>query len=223
MVFMFGSGALHTGYFLFLRRGYAVGDLSVVYPLARGTGPLLATVVAVTLLGERPSGIAVLGVSLVVVGVLLLTTERGITRKFELGKGAFYGLITGCFIAAYTIVDKQAVSTLLIPPILHYWVSNAVLVILLSPASLRQRRKVVELWRSHRFEVLSIAVLSPTSYILVLTALVFTPVSYVAPAREFSILIGAAMGAHLLAEGSTTKRLVAAGTMVVGIVALAIG
>ena len=67
------------------------------------------------------------------------------------------------------------------------------------------------------------AVLSPLSYILVLTALVFTPVSYVAPAREISILIGAAMGARLLSEGDSKRRLVAAGAMVVGIIALALG
>ncbi len=54
-LFMFGSGVLHLGYFVLLQRGYAVGDLSLVYPLARGTGPLLATAAAIVLFGERPS------------------------------------------------------------------------------------------------------------------------------------------------------------------------
>jgi len=66
-------------------------------------------------------------------------------------------------------------------------------------------------------------VLSPLSYILVLTALVFTPVSYVAPAREVSILFGAVLGARLLAEGDARRRLIAAGTMVLGVAALALG
>ncbi len=61
-VFMLGSGALHLGYFVVLQRGYAVGDLSLVYPLARGTGPLVATVGAVILLGERPGVVALSGV-----------------------------------------------------------------------------------------------------------------------------------------------------------------
>src|SRR5918992_6257053 len=58
LVFMFGSGLLHLGYFVLLQRGYAVGDLSLVYPLARGTGPLLATAAAIVLFGERPGALA---------------------------------------------------------------------------------------------------------------------------------------------------------------------
>ena len=65
LVFMFGSGVLHLGYFVFLQRGYAIGDLSLVYPLARGTGPLLATAAAIILLGERPGTVALLGIALV--------------------------------------------------------------------------------------------------------------------------------------------------------------
>ena len=78
-------------------------------------------------------------------------------------------------------------------------------------------------WQAHRREALVVAVLSPLAYILVLTALVFTPVSYVAPAREIGILIGVIFGARLLAEGHARRRLLAAGAMVLGIVALALG
>src|SRR5918997_6022308 len=81
LVFMFGSGVLHLGYFVFLQRGYAVGDLSLVYPLARGTGPLLATAAAIVLLGERPSVLVFVGIALIASGVFLLTAEPGGTRK----------------------------------------------------------------------------------------------------------------------------------------------
>jgi drug/metabolite transporter (DMT)-like permease len=94
---------------------------------------------------------------------------------------------------------------------------------LLTPLAVRRRGKVLAIWREHKIEALGVAVLSPLSYILVLTALVFTPVSYVAPAREISILIGAAMGATLLAEGDVRRRLVAATVMVLGFAALALG
>ena len=66
-------------------------------------------------------------------------------------------------------------------------------------------------------------ILGPLSYILVLTALVFMPVSYVAPAREISILVGTAMGARLLGEGNAPWRLAAAGGIVHGVMALAVG
>jgi drug/metabolite transporter (DMT)-like permease len=223
LVFMFGSGVLHLGYFVLLQRGYAVGDLSLVYPLARGTGPLLATAAAIVLLGERPGTVALLGIVLITTGVFLLTTEPGNARKAGWGKGVVYGLLTGAFIAAYTIWDKHAVSALLIPPLLQSWVTTLVTTGLLTPLAVRHRGKVLAMWREHKIEALGVAVLSPLSYILVLTALVFTPVSYVAPAREISILIGAAMGARLLAEGDVRRRLAAAGVMVLGIAALALG
>jgi drug/metabolite transporter (DMT)-like permease len=86
-----------------------------------------------------------------------------------------------------------------------------------------RRKEARALWRAHKPEVLGVAILSPLSYILVLMALVFTPVSYVAPAREISILMGAAMGARLLSEGDSTRRLIAASAMVVGIIALTLG
>jgi len=223
LVFMFGSGVLHLGYFVLLQRGYALGDLSLVYPLARGTGPLLATAAAIVLLGERPGALALVGIALIATGVFLLTAEPGSTRKGGLRGGVVYGLLTGAFIAAYTIWDKHAVSALLIPPLLQSWVTTLVTTGLLTPLALRRRAEVLALWRSHKVEALGVAVLSPLSYILVLTALVFTPVSYVAPAREISILIGAAMGARLLAEGDVRRRLAAAGVMVLGILALALG
>jgi drug/metabolite transporter (DMT)-like permease len=223
LVFMFGSGVLHLGYFVVLQRGYAVGDLSLVYPLARGTGPLLATVGAVVLLGERPGVVAVSGILLITLGVLLLTREPASFRGPGLGMGVIYGLLTGGFIAAYTLWDKQAVSALLIPPLLQSWATTLVTVALLTPLVVRHRKEALSLWQAHKPEVLGIAVLSPLSYILVLTALVFTPVSYVAPAREISILIGVLMGTQLLAEGHAASRLLAAGSMVVGVAALALG
>ena len=222
-VFMFGSGVLHLGYFLLLQHGYRVGDLSLVYPLARGTGPVIATTAAIVLFGERPSVVALFGVVLIAVGVFLLAREPRRIEGSLLSRGVTYGVLTGTFIAAYTLWDKQAVSVLLIPPVLQDWSANLVRATLLSPLAVRRWAEVRAVWRAHKLEVLGVAVLTPLPYILVLTALVFTPVSYVAPAREISILIGTAMGAHLLSEGNAPVRLLAAVAMVLGVVALALG
>ncbi|HEX2728201.1 MAG TPA: DMT family transporter [Rubrobacteraceae bacterium] len=223
ILFMCGSGILHLGYFVLLQRGYATGDLSLIYPLSRGTGPLLSTAAAIALLGERPSALALCGIVLIAVGVFLLTREPGSIRGSGFGQAAVYGLLTGGFIAAYTLWDKHAVSALLIPPLLQSWATIVVTTALLTPLAIRDRGKVRAIWRAHRVEALGVAILSPLSYILVLTALVFSPVSYVAPAREISILIGTAMGARLLAEGDTRRRLMAASAMVAGVTALALG
>jgi drug/metabolite transporter (DMT)-like permease len=223
LVFMLGSGVLHLGYFLLLQRGYGVGDLSLVYPLARGTGPLIATAAAIAFFGERPTLLALSGVILITAGVFLLTWQPGIIKGSGLNLGVAYGLLTGASIAAYTLWDKHAVSALLIPPLLQNWSATLVSVALLTPLAVRRRAKVTAVWREYRPEVLGVALLTPFSYILVLTALISAPVSYVAPAREVSILIGTAMGASLLAEGDAKRRLFAAGAVVLGVVALALG
>jgi drug/metabolite transporter (DMT)-like permease len=225
LLFMFGSGVLHLGYFLLLQRGYGVGDLSVVYPLARGTGPLLATMAAIALFGERPSVVALCGMLLLVAGVFALSREQGGTEgePRSVGAGVIYGLLTGILIGAYTLWDKHAVGVLLLPPLLFDWAANLVRAVLLTPTAWWGREKVGAVWRTHRREVVGVALLSPLSYILVLTALSFTPVSYVAPLRETSILMASAMGARLLAEGDIKRRLPAAGAIVVGVIALAVG
>ena len=220
---MAGSAALHTAYFVLLNQGYRAGDLSLVYPLARGTGPLLSTIAAILFLGERPSPVALIGVSLIIGGVLILTGNLAQLRRSENRAAVGYALITGLFIAAYTLWDKQAVSRLAIAPIVLDWGANVGRSLLLTPYALKYSDDAVNEWRVHKFEAIAIAILIPLSYILVLTAMQFTPVSYVAPAREISILIGTVMGARLLAEADAPRRLGAAGAMVLGVVALAIG
>jgi drug/metabolite transporter (DMT)-like permease len=229
LLFVLGTAVLHIGYFLSLQKGYSVGDLSVVYPLARGTGPLLASAAAVVLFGERPGPIAVLGILLIGSGVYVLAWEPGggateisTAQKRARWLGVAYGLLAGAFIAGYTLWDKQAVSGLALSPVLYYWAALVVETVILSPMALRHQDELRAAWRSHRSEALGVAVLSPLSYLLVLTALVFAPVSHVAPAREVGILIGTALGGGLLKEGGAQRRLLAAGAIVGGIVALAL-
>ena len=223
--FMLGSAVLHVGYFVSLQHGYREGNLSVVYPLARGTGPLLAAMAAVALFGERPSALAMTGAALIGAGIMLLAGGRAMFGRGPVSAraGLRYGLLTGLFIAIYTLWDKRAVAVIAVPPILLDWGSNLGRSLLLLPAAWLRRADVLRHWRRHRSLLFGIALLSPLAYILVLTAMVFTPVSYVAPAREISILIGTAMGTRWLAEGRARLRLAGATAMVVGLIALALG
>lgn len=221
--FMAGSAALHTAYFVLLNQGYRVGDLSLVYPLARGTGPLLSSIAAICFLGERPSAVALAGGLLIVIGVVVLTSSPEKLRVSGARKAVLYAFVTGTFIAGYTLWDKQAVSAAALSPLLLDWGANLGRAILLTPFAFRHWDKAYLEWCQHRFEAIGVALLAPLSYILVLTALGFTPVSYVAPAREISILIGTVMGTRLLAEGDVGRRMVAACAMVLGVVALAVG
>lgn len=225
LTFVLVSGGLHLGYFLLLQRGYRAGDLSLVYPLARGTGPALATVAAIVIFAERPSPLALFGALLVVCGLVTLSRPRRLVDLDALRAGVAvgYSMGTGAFIAAYTLWDAHAVAVLAIPPLLLEWASNMVRTAVLAPLAVRRTAQVALIWHTHRTEVLCTAVLSPLAYILVLTALVSTPVSYVAPARELSIVIGTAMGAWLLGETAAARRLPAAAMIVIGVGALAVG
>jgi drug/metabolite transporter (DMT)-like permease len=223
IVFMAGSAALHLVYFVLLGRGYRAGDLSLVYPLARGTGPLLATVAAIAFFGERPSILALGGAVLIALGVVVLSGDPRALRRSGAGRSVVYALLTGVTVAGYTLWDKQAVSGAQIPPALYFWGFNAGCFALLLPWGLARRDEVRATWGRYRWETLGTGILVPVSYILALTALATSPVSYVAPAREIGILIGAAMGSRFLAEGQGVRRLAAAALMVTGVVALAAG
>jgi len=223
LAFILASAVLHTGYYLLLDRGYRYGDLSVVYPLARATGPFLTVLIAVAMLGERPGVVALCGAALVVGGALFLAANPAKLREAGAARGVAFALLTGCMIASYTIVDKQAVSAALIPPILLDWGSNLGRVLVMTPLALKRREEVKAAWVRRRKAVILVALLCPLSYIFVLTAMVFTPVSYVAPAREVSILFAALMGTHWLQEGDMRRRIAAAGAMAVGVIALALG
>ena len=221
-MFIGGSAVIHILYFLTLQRGYRVGDLSFIYPLARGSGPLLSTLGAVALLGERPSLLALSGTALIVVSVFVLAGGSNLLAPSQ-RRALIYGLVTGAAIASYTLWDGFAVSRLSVPPLLLMWLSECARAVILSPYALKDKKRVRLEWQRHKVAAFVIAILSPLAYILVLSALTFTPVSYVAPVREISILIGAILGTQLLAEGDVRRRLGAACGMVLGVICLAIG
>lgn len=214
---------LQTVYFATLTAGYRAGDLSLVYPLARATGPLLATVGAIAILGERPSVIAIGGALAIVIGAVVLTGDPRSLRARGAAVAVGYALATGVLIALYTLWDKTAVSLLLIPPIVYDWMTISGQALVITPVAWRRRADIAQVWKTQRSTVIIVGLISRVSYLLMLTALAISPVSYVAPARETGILFGTLLGARVLAEGQGQRRAVGAGAMVVGIVLLALG
>ena len=228
--FVVASGLLHVGYYVILLRGYRKADLTVVYPLARGSGPLMSSLVAITLLGERISALGALGIAGVVGGVFLIAGGPGLLRaahdrvaRARVHKGMFYGLLTGVFIASYTVVDGYAVKVLLMSPILIDYMGNFVRVGLLAPVVLRDLRTARSLWLAQWRFALIVAVVSPIAYVLVLYAMREAPLSHVAPAREVSMLFAALIGGHLLGEGDRAARICGALCIAAGVTALALG
>jgi drug/metabolite transporter (DMT)-like permease len=202
---------LHLGYSLALQAGYRASDLSLVYPIARGSGPLLSFVGAVLLLGERPTLLAALGLVLIVAGILLVA---GLTREPHRAPkvGILFGLLTGGFIAGYTVNDGWAVKML---------AGTVGRVVILSPFALADRRQLVREARKYASAAAVVSILGPVGYLLVLFAMRVAPVSHVAPARELSTLVGTYFGSRLLREEAVPARLAGATCILVGVVSLA--
>ncbi len=237
-VFLAGTGVLQGGYFLFLQNGYRLGDLSLVYPIARGTGALLAALAGIAFFGERPGAVAVAGIACIVAGIVVIgipgrtRSPGGSGPRVAGGSGPrvpsalgamVFALLTGAFIASYTLWDKYAVGTLRTPPLLQGYAAFPIMALLFAPQVHRARGRTASVWLAYRPQILGAAVLGPLAYILVLIALSFTAVSAVAPAREVSVLFGVLLGRRLLGEGGLARRLVAAAAIVIGIVAIAVG
>ena len=220
--FCIASGILHMGYFLLLQKGYARGDISLVYPTARATGPLLSTSFAVVLLGEHLTWPIFLGGLAIITGVVFIT--GGFRRGAEHAtRSLLFGLSAGLIIGCYTVWDAYTVRTLLVPPLVLEYTSFLVRATALTPYVVTRRDSVRRLWREHRRAVIAIAVLNPMAYLLVLIALTFTPVVYVAPAREVSVLITVMAGTLLLGEGDFARRMGWACLILLGMIVLATG
>jgi drug/metabolite transporter (DMT)-like permease len=224
------SALLHTIYYIVLLRGYRKADLTVVYPLARGSGPLLSSLAAIVLLGEQISALGVAGIAGVVGGVFLVAGGPGLWRashdpaqRQRVRKGMVYGLLSGAFIAGYTVVDGYAVKILLMSPILVDYMGSLLRMVVLAPALLRDPAEARVLWKRQWKYAVFVGVVSPVSYVLVLYAMQTAPLSHVAPAREVSMLFAALLGGHLLGEGDRALRLTGAACIAAGVMALALG
>ncbi len=218
------SSVFHFLYFFILQKGYRNADLSVVYPLARGAGPLFSSIAAILFLHERLKLSSTLGLLLIIAGVLIIT---GFSFKKENNKkimpGILYGVATGFFIALYTFNDSLAVKNFAVSPLTLTLATNFFGAILLVPFVIREKTELRREIRQHKWIIIAIAILSPAAYILVLIALQYAPLTVVAPAREISILLGVFMGSRVLKEEDGKRRLVASLLILGGIISLSIG
>ena len=207
ITFLFGSSVLHTVYFMLLQRGYRHGDLSLVYPLARSTGPIISVIFAVLFLNEAVSLRIIAGGLIIITGIFFLTGGFG-KRAKNITASIGYGLTVGFFIGSYTAWDAYVVTAVMVSPVLLDYASNIFRALMMTPIAYRRRLVVKRYWSDYRMEVLLIGLLSPLAYILFLYAITFTPVTLLAPVRETSVLVSVLMGSILLGEGDLKRRLI---------------
>lgn len=217
------SSVLHLAYSLCLQRGYQVADLSVVYPVARGTGPVLSSICAFILFAETPTGLGLAGLFGVIIGIALIATQGDLSafKRPEGQRGVFWGSATGGLIASYTVVDAYAVKMLGVSPVVLDWISNLLRFVMLAPIVARNPGRALELMRGKWWLAVGVGLLSPLSYIFVLLALEMgAAVSVVAPAREMSMMIGALFGMIILRERVGPWRLIGCAVLIGGVIAL---
>ena len=224
------SGFVHWLYFVCLLSGYRKSDLTIVYPLARGSGPLLSSSVAVVVFGEQLSALGVLGIAGVVLGVFLVAGGPGLfkaahdpARRERVKAGVFWGLLTGALIACYTVMDAYTVKIMAMSPILFDFWCNILRMPYAAVPVLRDMPEAKRLWKLQWKYAAVVAVFSPVAYVCVLYAIRMAPVSHVAPAREVSMLFAALIGGHLLGEGDRWLRIAGAAAIALGVMALVLG
>lgn len=217
------SALVHVVYSLVLQKGYRASDFSIVYPLARGTGPLFAVIGAIVVLGEAPSVLGWLGILAILLGILLISgTTRAVFFPAPAARaGMLWGTLTGISIAAYTVIDGCAIKALGIAPVLYYFLGLVLRTILLAPQALINLQALRAQWRLNSRYIVAVGILSPLAYTLVLFAMTMAPLSYVAPLRELSMLLGVLLGARLLREAFSPSRVIGTVCMVAGVVMLA--
>lgn len=221
------SAPIHVIYGQVLQIGYKKSDYSIVYPTARGTGPLITVLSAVLILGDRPSFWGWIGIILILGAIVLLAmpqkTDKN-TQSLRIRSGIFWGALTGCFIAGYSFCDAWAVQqTTGLTPMSFYFPSIALRALVFAPFIIMHAN-----WKEESKEILTtprlqkalavVTVGSPLAYILVLYAMTMAPLAYVAPSREVGMMIGVVLGGLLLKEKLSTTRLMGVIGMTLGVI-----
>ena len=224
---MFGTvtALLHGVYGLALCRGYQLGDLSAVYPISRGMGPALVPLAAVLLLDERASVAAAFGIAVVVAGIYVINIEGRSLRDLAqpmraLNRPAIrVAFLTGALIASYSLWDKTALDYL--SPVTLNQFGLAGWLLFLAPLALRSSAAPIRSeWRQRGRSVLVAGILAPLGYVLVLTALTTSRITYIAPAREVGIVLSAILGVVFLGEGYGNWRILGSLFILTGVLTL---
>ena len=237
------SGFFQTAYCALLAFAYEHGDLSIIYPLSRGSAPIFITIGAMLLLAERLSLTGIVGILIVVFGIYILHLHSlqfsDLFKPIRLltQKDSQFGISIGLTIAAYHIVDKKVISA--IHPVVYLYLVQIFLFVFLSifvfwhirwknrnlralNAPLHVFSSLKREWEVSKLPIVLVGFLCYFAYLLLLFAMSMTPVSYVATVRNFSIVVATVLGAIALKEPYASTRLPASIFITLGIILIAV-
>ena len=217
--YIWASTVLNTAYCLFLIAAYRHGDLSHVYPISRGSAPLIVAVISVAIVGETLTRQAGLAVVVIALGIMSLTLTRG-AEGFRDPKAMVYALGTGLFIAGYTVVDGVGARLAETAHSYTFWVHlfNGLPIALLA-LYLRRGQVAASLRRAWKVGVLGGAI-SLLAYWIVIWAMTQAPMALVSAVRETSMVFAVLIGVFVLKERLDLARLASIGTTLIGTVML---
>ena len=226
--FVLATVVIHAVYFYALGRAYGTGDLSLVYPVARGLGVVLVPLLALLFLNERLSALGAVGIALVVAGVIAMQRmARAPAPRAGSGDGRpsrsaglGWAVLTGLTIAAYSVVDKAGVAR--VHPLAYISAMGIGMSVLLAPFVLRRRGHLVQEWRLNGRAIALASTMNLTSYLLVLFAFQLSKAGYVVAARETSIVISVLIGTMVMHEGRVGPRLAGAAVVLGGVACVAL-
>jgi uncharacterized membrane protein len=219
------SGLIHAVYFWFMGGAYQRGDLSLVYPLARGSGPLFVPMLAVVLLGEEIALLGGIGILFIIVGIYCVHLHSFSSSAFLepfralRGGASLWALFTGLAIASYSLVDKVGVG-LVYPPVYIYIMMLITWLTITPWVLIRERHGLKSEWQRHKGAIVAVGFLSGFTYLMILFALTMSKVSYVAAVREVSIVLSAYFGIVYLGEKHGRQKLLGAVLICLGVVAI---
>jgi drug/metabolite transporter (DMT)-like permease len=215
------SAVFETAYMLGLAAAYGAGDLSLVYPIARGTAPVVVAPLAVALLGERLTAPGLAGIALVVLGIFIGHTGLWPSRAVGSGRALVLAVLTGLSTSGYSLVNKVGVSRVPVPLYaLLVFLANAGLLGLV--LTLRGRARWPFTPRGPWRRTLGVGALMMAAYMGVLLAMSLAPVAYVVAAREVSIVVTALLGAVALGERRPVARVGGALVVFAGLALMAL-
>jgi drug/metabolite transporter (DMT)-like permease len=216
--YLAASLAIHLFYYIWLAEAYRTGDLGQVYPIARGSAPLMTAVGTSLLLGESLGSIGWAGVLLLTSGVVLLSLRGGRALSAFDGRSIGFAFATAATITAYTLVD--GVGARLSGNAHAYAVALFVLdgIMMLVYGLARQRTEMTGALKSGWLLIAAGGAFSLASYWIAIWAMSVAPIALVAAVRETSVLFAAALGVFLLKEPVVPARIVAAALVLGGLV-----
>jgi drug/metabolite transporter (DMT)-like permease len=222
------SGVIHFFYFLFLGGAYERGDLSLVYPISRGSGPLFVPLLAVIFIQEQLELIGVVGILLIILGIYVIHLQAFswhaalVPLKTMGGDSFFWSFGTGLTIAVYSLVDKIGVDHVF-PPVFIYCMLIVCWLILTPYVFIRERSHIRPEWTANKYTILLVGFLVLFTYMSVLFAMRLSKVSYVVAVREVSIVFSALYGVFLFGEKYLSQKVAGSALIACGVVCIGFG